>query len=64
MMNATGIAVGRDGLIYISSRFDGMVYQVTPTGNMSVFVEEWALQPVLFSMTKIISMSATQRHGV
>jgi sugar lactone lactonase YvrE len=39
MMNATGIAVGRDGLIYISSRFDGMVYQVTPTGNMSVFVE-------------------------
>ena len=39
MMNATGIAVGRDGLIYISSRFDGVVYQVTPTGSMSVFVE-------------------------
>lgn len=39
MMNATGIAVGEDGLIYISSRFDGMVYQVTPNGNMSVFVE-------------------------
>jgi sugar lactone lactonase YvrE len=39
MMNATGIAVGRDGLIYISSRFDGIVYQVTPTGSMSVFVE-------------------------
>jgi sugar lactone lactonase YvrE len=39
LMNATGIAVGRDDLIYISSRFDGMVYQVTPNGNMSVFVE-------------------------
>ena len=39
MMNATAIAVGRDGLIYISSRFDGVVYQVSPTGNMSVFVE-------------------------
>ncbi|HWF10026.1 MAG TPA: IPT/TIG domain-containing protein [Bryobacteraceae bacterium] len=39
MMNATGIAVGRDGLVYISSRFDGVVYQVTPSGNMSVFVE-------------------------
>jgi sugar lactone lactonase YvrE len=39
MMNATGIAIGRDGMIYISSRFDGMVYQVTPNGNMSVFVE-------------------------
>lgn len=39
MMNATGIAIGRDGLIYISSRFDGVVYQVTPSGSMSVFVE-------------------------
>ena len=39
MMNATAIAIGRDGLIYISSRFDGIVYQVTPTGNMSIFVE-------------------------
>jgi sugar lactone lactonase YvrE len=39
LMNATGIAIGRDGLIYISSRFDGMVYQITPNGNMSVFVE-------------------------
>ncbi len=39
MMNATSIAVGPDGLIYISSRFDGTVYQVTPSGSMSVFVE-------------------------
>ena len=39
LMNATAIAVGRDGMIYISSRFDGVIYQVTPTGNMSIFVE-------------------------
>jgi len=39
MMNATGIAVGHDNLIYISSRFDGMVYQVSPSGNMTVFTE-------------------------
>ena len=39
MMNATSIATGPDGLIYISSRFDGTVYQVTPSGNMTVFVE-------------------------
>lgn len=39
MMNATSIATGPDGLIYISSRFDGIVYQVTPTGNMTIFVE-------------------------
>ena len=39
LMNATGIALGADDLIYISSRFDGIVYQVSPGGNMSVFVE-------------------------
>src|SRR3954471_2237546 len=39
MMNPTGIAAGPDGLLYISSRFDGVVYQVSQTGNMSVFVE-------------------------
>jgi sugar lactone lactonase YvrE len=39
MMNATAIAVGADDQVYVSSRFDGMVYQVSPSGNMSVFVE-------------------------
>ena len=26
-------------MLYVSSRYDGFVYQVTPNGNMSVFVE-------------------------
>jgi len=39
LMNATGLAFDSEGLLYISSRYDGMVYQVTPTGNMSIFVE-------------------------
>ncbi len=39
MMNASGIAIGPDGLVYVSSRFDGTVYQCTPGGSMSVFVE-------------------------
>jgi sugar lactone lactonase YvrE len=39
MMNATGLAFDREGLLYISSRMDGFVYQITPNGNMSVFVE-------------------------
>lgn len=39
MMNATGLAFGRDGMLYVSSRFDGMVYQITPSGGMSVYVE-------------------------
>jgi sugar lactone lactonase YvrE len=39
LMNATGLAFDSQGLLYISSRYDGFVYQVTPNGNMSVFVE-------------------------
>jgi sugar lactone lactonase YvrE len=39
LMNATGLAFGSDGMLYISSRHDGVIYQVTPNGSMSVFVE-------------------------
>jgi len=39
LMNATGMAFDRQGMLYISSRYDGFVYQVTPNGNMSVYVE-------------------------
>jgi len=39
LMNATGLAFDRDGLLYVSSRYEGFVYQITPTGNMSTFVE-------------------------
>ena len=39
MMNATGLAFDRHGMLYISSRHDGTVYQVTPNGNASTFVE-------------------------
>ncbi len=39
LMNATGLALDREGLLYISSRYDGIVYQATQSGNMSVYVE-------------------------
>ena len=39
LMNATGLAFDSQGVLYISSRHDGVVYQVSSTGNMSVFVE-------------------------
>jgi IPT/TIG domain len=39
LMNPTGLAFDAQGMLYISSRFDGTVYQVTPNGSMSVFVE-------------------------
>jgi sugar lactone lactonase YvrE len=39
LMNATGMTFDDQGLLYISSRYDGIVYQVTPNGNMSTYVE-------------------------
>jgi sugar lactone lactonase YvrE len=39
LTNPTGLAFDRDGLLYVSSRYDGIVYQITPTGNMSAYVE-------------------------
>jgi sugar lactone lactonase YvrE len=39
LMNATAMAFDPQGMLYISSRHDGVIYQVSPTGNMSVFVE-------------------------
>ena|SRR5487761_1968930 len=39
LMNATGLAMDADGVLYASSRHEGIVYQVSPSGNLSVFVE-------------------------
>jgi sugar lactone lactonase YvrE len=39
LMNATGLAFDRAGILYVSSRYDGIVYQVEPNGSMSVYVE-------------------------
>src|SRR5574340_474394 len=39
LMNATGFALDREGLLYVSSRYEGNVYQITPNGNMSIYVE-------------------------
>jgi sugar lactone lactonase YvrE len=39
LMNATGLAFNRAGLLHVSSRFDGIIYQVSPGGEVSVFVE-------------------------
>jgi hypothetical protein len=39
VMNATALAFDSEGLLYISSRYDGVVYQATSSGNMSVYVE-------------------------
>jgi sugar lactone lactonase YvrE len=39
LMNATGLAFDHEGTLYVSSRQEGTVYQATPSGNLSVYVE-------------------------
>jgi len=39
IMNATGLAFDKEGTLYISSRYDGIVHQATPAGAVSTYVE-------------------------
>ena len=39
LMNPTGMTYDRDGILYISSRLEGTIYQVTPDGHRSVYAE-------------------------
>lgn len=39
MMNPTGLAFGRDGSLYVSSRYDGTVYRVSKNGAMTSYAE-------------------------
>ena len=39
VMNATGLAVNPEGTLFVTSRYDGRVYQVTPGGKMSIYAE-------------------------
>ncbi|HVP00915.1 MAG TPA: IPT/TIG domain-containing protein [Bryobacteraceae bacterium] len=39
LMNATGLTMDADGMLYASSRHEGIVYQVSPSGNLAVYVE-------------------------
>jgi sugar lactone lactonase YvrE len=39
VMNATGLAFDSEGMLHVSSRYDGIVYQVTQGGNLAVYVE-------------------------
>lgn len=39
LMNPTGLAFDPDGMLYISSRVEGTVYQVNPEGHRSIYAE-------------------------
>ncbi len=39
LMNPTGLAFDRDGMLYISSRHEGTVYRVAPDGQRSIYAE-------------------------
>jgi sugar lactone lactonase YvrE len=38
--NATSLAIGPDGALYVSSRFDGAVFRVSPDGEPELFCNE------------------------
>jgi sugar lactone lactonase YvrE len=39
LLNATGIAFGKDGHLYASSRAEGIVYRISPEGAISTYAE-------------------------
>lgn len=39
LLNATGLAFGRDGFLYASSRAEGTVYRIGPDGKRAVYAE-------------------------
>lgn len=39
LMNASGLAFDRAGVLHVSSRFDGVIYQASAGGVLTVFVE-------------------------
>jgi sugar lactone lactonase YvrE len=39
LMNPTGLAVDREGILYVSSRMEGTVYRVTPDGHRTIYAE-------------------------
>jgi sugar lactone lactonase YvrE len=39
LVNATGLAVDADGVLYVSSRHEGTIHRVTPQGAASIYTE-------------------------
>jgi sugar lactone lactonase YvrE len=39
MMNPTGMAFGQDGILFVSSRYDGNVYRVASNGAVTLYAE-------------------------
>lgn len=39
LMNPSGLAFGRDGYLYVSSRAEGTVYRVSPEGTIATYAE-------------------------
>jgi streptogramin lyase len=39
MMNPTSIAFDREGQMYVSSRYEGAVYRISPSGSMTTYAE-------------------------
>ena len=58
ILNATGVALDPEGNLYVSSRHEGTVYRVTPSGAKSVFAEGMGVATGLAFDRDGFSMSA------
>lgn len=43
ILNATGLAFGLDGYLYVSSRHEGNVYKVDASGNAEIYIESMGI---------------------
>jgi IPT/TIG domain len=62
LMNPTGLAFGTDGMLYISSRMEGTIYQVTPQADVNVYAEGMGVATGL-AFDKVGNLYAGDRTG-
>ncbi len=62
LMNATGLAFDREGMLYVSSRMEGTIYQVTPEAEVTPYAEGMGVATGL-AFDKIGNLYAGDRTG-
>ncbi len=62
LMNATGLAFDREGMLYVSSRMEGTIYQVTPEAEAAPYAEGMGVATGL-AFDKVGNLYAGDRTG-
>jgi sugar lactone lactonase YvrE len=65
LMNASGLAVDQDDVLYASSRHEGNIYRVSSAGNSSIYVEGMGVATgIVFDPDGNLYVSSQQRSSV